>query len=157
MSYTLNGNTVAFEYDADEVFEACALKTAYLSRRVKDDEGKYTGEELVLTKDEREAFDRCLQECADGLWGYVGKMCLEGSEGVDSESGIVFKMQAGKGGERTMKIVDARFFELLVAGVLHAWFKLCGEANFSGMFEQEFAAGVRALWSDLFPLRDRGE
>ena len=67
MSYTLNGNTVAFEYDADEVFEACALKTAYLSRRVKDDEGKYTGEELVLTQDEREAFDRCLQESVAGL------------------------------------------------------------------------------------------
>lgn len=73
MSYTLNGNTVTFEYDVDEVFEACALKTAYLSRRVKDDEGKYTGEELVLTQDEREAFDRCLQESVAGLWGYVGK------------------------------------------------------------------------------------
>lgn len=157
MSYTLNGNTVAFEYDADEVFEACVLKTAYLSRRVKDGEGKYTGEELVLTKDEREAFDRCLQECVAGLWGYVGKMCLEGSEGIDREDRVFFKMPGGKGGKRTMKIVDVRFFELLVAGVLCGWFKLCGEANFSGMFEQEFASGVRALWDDLFLLRDRGE
>ena len=73
MSHTLNGNTVTFEYDADGVFEACALKSAYWSRRVKDNERRYIGEELVLMKDEREAFDRCLQKCVTGLWGYVGK------------------------------------------------------------------------------------
>lgn len=157
MSYILNGNTVAFEYDADELFEACALKSAYLSRRVKDTEGRYAGEELVLTKDEREAFDRCLQECVSGVWGYVGKMCLEGSEGVDRESEIVFKMPVGKGGERTLKIVDAGFFELLVTGVLGGWFKLCGEMNLSSMYEQGFVASARILWNDLFPLRDRGE
>lgn len=157
MSYTRNGNTVVFEYDADEVFEACALKSAYLSRRVKNPEGRYAGEEMVLTGDEREAFERCLKECVAGVWGYVGKMCLEGRDGVDSESGIVFKMPGGKAGERTIKIVDAGFFELLVSGVLAGWYKLCGEPNLSGAFEQEFASGVHALWNDLFPLRERGE
>lgn len=157
MSYTLNGNTVTFEYDADELFDICVLKSTYLSRRMKDPEGRYAGEELALTGDEREAFDRCLNECVLGLWSYVSKMCLEGKEGLDHESGISFKMPVGKGGERTMKVVDTRFFELLVSGTLKGWFKLCGEGNLSGMFEQEFASGVRALWDALFPLRDRGE
>lgn len=153
----MNGNTVAFEYDADEVFDACALKSAYLSRQVNNADGRYAGEDLILTRDERDAFDRCWQACISGLWGYVGKMCLEGNEGVDTESGVGFKMPCGKGGERTMKIVDAGFFELLVAGVLKGWFELCGEMNLSGKFEQEFIAGARSLWNELFPLRDRGE
>lgn len=142
-----------FSYDRGELFESCSLKSAYLSRGVKDKDGGYAGDDLVLTEDERDAFDECLRACVADIFSVLSKMCPLDAKAIDAEDEVVFRAREGGCSDRDAKIVDGKFLDTLAHGVLRGWFALCGEAKLSESCAGAFQEGCKSLWSGMFRMR----
>lgn len=154
MGYIKNYNVVGFVYDKDELFDSCCLQSSYISRNIKDKEGKYIGEDFVLTLDEREGFEECLRKCIPDICKVFSKISPK-KDTFELNDEISIKVLNNGCDDKVLDIIDEFLRTVLVYGILKGWYELCGEANLIGYCSQVYTDKMKELWDSMFKMRIR--
>lgn len=152
MGYIKDCNGICFVYDKDELFDSCCLQSSYVSRNVRDKEGKYVGLDFVLTSDEREGFEECLRKCVPDVYQLFAKISPR-KEAFGFNEEIFIKVMRKECEERILDIIDEFLRIVFTYGILKGWYELCGEASLVEYCSQIYANKMKELWESMFRMR----
>lgn len=150
-------NAVIFSYDREDLLKEVCLISSYKSRVMRDKDGEYAGEELVMTEDEGEAFNMFLERVTADVRDVVVKLTYGVEEAFTVEDGSITVKLRDNGGYNgnVLAGVDAGIKDVLLSGVLKEWYGVSGGGDYFREYAERHAASVRILRDRVFDLRKR--
>ena len=138
MSYSLSGSKVVFTYDVDALFEKVYRATSYIARNVRDSNGKYELEGVVMTPEDKAVFTDLLDNEAAHIYEPFLQFTTADNDYYSlSGSTLTINIYLPPVYRSEMfPLIEKNIGQALTSGVILRWFKLVSANRLGNAYAQ---------------------
>lgn len=148
---------ITFSLVKATLFDIVSMRSIYMTKNIKNAEGKIIGEDFAMTGDDLGAFETCLGVVMSEIFEIFLKHTtgIANSYLIDTTNLSIKILDHSAYNENLLSLVDLSINDCIIDGCLFGWFTIVSQSELMGISGVSYAKQKEALKSRLFQLKIR--